>query len=117
MNKIYKFWREGNKDNYTYIAAKSYNTAMRIFKEENNIKYHSVKGETLLKKNPSSSKDYLRLAVEEGVIPDNVEFEYFGGNKQELKSVSPELRYFIRRVVKKEIHKEVEKYFEEKVEF
>jgi len=117
MNKIYKFWQEGNKENYTYIAANSYNSAMRIFKKQNDINDLSAKGETLLKKNPSSSRDYLRLDIEEGIIPDNVEFEYFGGNKHKLKAVSPELKNFIRKVVKEEIHKEVQKYFEGGVPF
>jgi len=109
--KIYKFWEEGNKINHDFVAANSYDSALKVFEKEKDIEQGKIKGKILLRKNPISSKDYLRIKISEGIVPKEVDFEYFEGNKGKLNKIRPELKNFI----KKEIEKAVEEYFEREV--
>ena len=109
--KIYKFWRKGNKNRFHFVAAEDYMKAQRFFVNELQTVNDKVRGKTLLKKNPKSKVDYLDLDFEKGIIHGPVDFEYFKGDKEEIKVISPNLQHFIRREVKKE----VEKYFDERI--
>lgn len=109
--KIYKFWEERNKENHNFVAAKSYDSALKIFEKETEIEHGKIKGEILLRKNPTSSKDYLKIKISEGIVPEEIDFEYFGGNRGKLNMIRPEVRNYI----KKEIKMAVEEYFESEV--
>lgn len=109
--KIYKLWEDGEKENHSFVAARSYNSALKIFENEKDIEHSKIKGEILLRKNPTSSKDYLKIKISKGIVPEEIDFEYFGGNRGRLSMIRPEVKNFIR----KEIEIAVEKYFEREV--
>lgn len=111
MMKIYKFWEKGNKNNREFIAASNYDAAMKTLVNDSKLNSKNTKGEVLLRKNPTSSKDYLKLDIPAGIVPKEIEFEYFGGKKSKINSIRPEIKKFI----KKEIREAVEDYFESKL--